>query len=199
MPSPFDSQFWLSEEALLWEAASGLYLSALFSGMDGGINTLPPELQTLLDYDVLNTDALKFIEKYRYDLIKKITETTRTQVQEALSNWIRSGDPLSVLETTLTPIFGANRANMIAVTEITRAFAEGNAIAWKATGFVSQVKFNTSRDDKVCPYCSPLAGQIFDVDDYGHKPPIHVRCRCWNSPVVNVDAVMAQVERILNA
>ena len=194
----YDSQFWEEEESLLWEAMAGLYLSALLDGMEGGINALPPELQPLVNFDVLNSDALRFAKDYRYSLIRDITETTRNQVREAVTNWIQSGDPLSVLEAQLAPIFGSNRANMIAVTEVTRAFAEGNALAWQSTGFVSKVRFNTSRDDRVCPYCSPLAGEVFDVDDYGHKPPIHVRCRCFNTPVVDVDAVTAQVERVLN-
>ncbi len=198
MANLLSSEFWNGEEALLWEALAGVYISALLAGMDGAVEQLPLELQALVNYDDLNTEALRFIRQYRFNLIRGINETTRRQVQEALTNWIQSGDPLSVLEDALAPIFGSVRANMIAVTEITRAFAEGNALAWKATGFVSEVRFNTARDDKVCPFCSPLDGKTFPVDDYGHKPPIHVRCRCWNSPVVNVDDVLAQAERILN-
>lgn len=196
--SIYDADFWEEEEALLWEVMVGLYLAALLYGMEGGIDELPLDLQPLVNFDVLNTDALRFAKDYRYSLIRDITETTRNQVRDAVTTWIQSGDPLSVLETQLAPIFGANRANMIAVTEVTRAFAEGNALAWQSTGFINKVRFNTSEDDRVCPFCSPLAGEVFDVDDYGHKPPIHVRCRCFNTPIVDLDAVAEKVERILN-
>lgn len=198
MPSLFDSQFWQSEEAALWEALSSLYLSALFAGMEGGVDILPPELQALVDFDVLNNDALKFARQYRYDLISKINETTRTQVQEALTSWISSGDPLSVLESQLAPIFGKVRAQMIAVTEVTRVFAEGNTSAWNSTGFVDSFSWETARDERVCLLCSPRAGQIYKLNDPGQRPPIHVRDRCWMRPVVNVDLVNKQIERILN-
>jgi SPP1 gp7 family putative phage head morphogenesis protein len=198
MPSLFDSQFWQSEEAALWESLSGLYLSALFAGMEGGVDILPPELQTLVNFDALNHDALDFASKYRYELISKINETTRTQVQEAITKWISSGDPLSVLENQLAPIFGKVRAQMIAVTEVTRVFAEGNISAWNSTGFVDSFSWETARDERVCPICTPRAGQIYKLTDSSNKPPGHVRCRCWIRPVVNVDLVNKQVERILN-
>lgn len=198
MPSLFDSQYWREEEDALWEAVSAVYLASLFAGMEGGLDILPPELQTLVNFDVLNTDALRYAKQYRFSLISKINNTTREQTQQAITDWIQSGSSLDVLESQLEPIFGETRAQMIATTEVTRIFAEGNAAAWQSTGFVNEVQFNTAEDDRVCPYCSPLAGEVFDVDDYGHKPPIHVNCRCWNSPIVSVEDVTAQVERILN-
>lgn len=198
MPNPFDPKFWQDEEDLMWEAITSLYLSALFAGVDGGIDALPPEAQALVDFDVINTNALKQAQEYRYDLIKGINDTTRKQTQEAMANWVKSGDSLDVLESSLASVFGEKRAEMIAATETTRIFSEGNALAWQSTGFVNQVRFNTSEDDSVCPYCSPLDGQVFDVDDYGHKPPIHASCRCWNTPVVDVDSVLAEVEAELN-
>lgn len=198
MVGVFDSQFWESEEALLWEAIAALYLSMLLSGMEGGIDILPSELQTLVNFDVLNTDAIEFAQRYRYDLISKINATTRTQVQEAVSNWVRSGDSLKVLESQLAPIFGKNRAARIASTETTRAFFEGNKSAWESTGFVTEYRFNTAVDDRVCPLCSPRDGMIYKLGGF-EAPPIHVGCRCFATPVVNVDAVAAQVEQILNA
>ena len=120
------------------------------------------------------------------------------QVQEAMASWIQSGDPLSALENTLGPIFGTVRAQMIAATEITRIFAEANSKAWSSTGFVNKVQWQTARDERVCPICGPKAGQLYDVGDSGNRPPAHIRCRCWLQPVVDVEAVGAQVERILN-
>lgn len=198
MPSLFDSKFWKDEEDALWEAMAGLYVSAYLAGIDGGVNALPPELQPLVDFDLLNTNALDFAKKYRYDLISGINDTTRRQVQDAMTEWIKSGDPLPVLQKTLAPIFGKARANMIAVTEITRIFAEGNTAAWASTGFVTSNRWMTGRDDKVCPICRPRAGQVYPINDMANRPPAHIRCRCWLQPVVDVALVQKQIERILS-
>jgi len=198
MATPFSSEFWDDEEDYMWEALSALYLSILFAGMNSGVTALPPELQTLVDFDVLNTNALRLAKEYRYELIKGITDTTRKQVQDAMSDWIRSGDPLKVLEDALTPIFGEVRANMISATEVTRIYAKANASAFESTGFVNMVKWMTNQDDRVCPICAPLDGQHFDPADINALPPAHVNCRCWIQPVVDVDAVKREAERILN-
>jgi len=198
MATPFDTSFWDDEEDLLWEVLGSVYLSILFAGMQSGVGALPPELQTLVNFDVLNTNALKLAKEYRYDLIKGITDTTRKQVQTAMSDWIRNGDPLNVLEDALNPIFGQVRAQMISATEVTRIYAQANASAFESTGFVNQVKWNTNQDDRVCPICAPLDGQLFDPNNIAELPPAHVNCRCWIQPVVDVDAVQREAERILN-
>lgn len=196
MSSVYSQDFWDDEEDLLWLALSSLFVSVVIKGMAEGIAALPPEIQPLVNWDVLNTNAIRYAKAYRYDLIKKINDTTRKQVQEAMTDWIRSGDPLSVLEDTLAPIFGQIRAEMIAATEITRIFAEANSAAWTSTGFVNQVKWNTAQDERVCPICGPKSDELFDMD--GEKPPAHVRCRCWLTPVVDVASVGSIAEGILN-
>ena len=195
--NPFGFEFWRAEEALLWEALAGMFLTSYLEASEGGVNTLPESLQPLVNFDVLNTAALRFANEYRYDWISKINETTRKQVQEAMANWIQSGDPLSVLESTLAPIFGSVRAEMIAATEITRIFSLANQAAWQSTGFVNQMKFNTAVDDRVCPICGPKQGAIMPLGS-DQAPPLHVRCRCYLTPIVDVDAVAAEAGRILN-
>lgn len=197
MPTPLESQFWEEEADAMYEEMLALFLSAFVAGMEGGTETLPPNIQPLVNPNVFNQAAIDYARSYRYSYIQDITNTTRTQTQDAISSWLLSGQPLDVLEQQIAGIFGEARAAMISATEVTRVVAEGNAVAWKSTGFVEQVRFNTSADDKVCPYCSPLNGEVFDVDDYGHKPPIHVGCRCWNTPVVDLDLVNRQLDEVL--
>lgn len=194
----FDAQYWLDEEDAFWVELSSLYLAALFAGIDGGIDTLPTDLQGLVDFDTLNTNALRLAQEYRYDLIKGINETTRKQVQEATANWVKSGDPLNVLETQLTPIFGETRAAQIAATETTRVFADGNITAWENSGFVHQWQWMTDKQD-VCPICASLDGEVFDVADIDARPPAHPNCHCYPQPIVDVESVLSQVEDVLNA
>lgn len=197
MPTPLDNSYWDNEESALWQAVVTIFVDAVTEAIQGAIALLPANLAVLVDYDLVNKAALDYARKYRYELIKGINDTTRKQVQELMSDWILSGDPLPVLEAKLGPIFGRIRAQMIASTEITRIFADANTAAWKATGFVSQNRWMTSKDDKVCPICKPRDGQVYALDDTSHRPPGHIRCRCWLLPVVDEKAVSEKIAGIL--
>jgi SPP1 gp7 family putative phage head morphogenesis protein len=192
----FDNEYWNEEADSLWEELAEVILGALLYGVTSGVDTLPPSTQTLVKFDDINSALIDYANRYNYSWIRDITETTRKQVQRLVSDWVASGSPLSVLEAQLEPLFGERRAEQIAITETTRIVAEGNTETWRSTGLVEQVRFNTVEDDRVCEFCSPLDGQVFDVDDYGHKPPIHVGCRCFETPVLSEEAFERQLERI---
>jgi SPP1 gp7 family putative phage head morphogenesis protein len=199
VPTPLDSQFWQDEEGELWAALIALYVNTLTAGMEGGIDALPPDLQPLVDVNEFNRHAAEYARQYRYELIKGINDTTREQVQTLMREWVLSNEPLSALEAKLKPIFGKVRAEMIAATEVTRIFQSANQMAWSSTGFVRQVKWQTSVDSRVCPICAPRHGTLLPLDDTSGHPPGHIRCRCWTLPVVDEDAVAEQIERILNS
>lgn len=191
MPTPFDAQFWEEEEQALYEDLLPLLLAGFALGLDGGTEILPSNIQPLVNPTLFNQAAIKAAREYRYNQIKGITDTTRKQVQEAMVDWIRSGQSLDVLEQTMAGIFGTARAARIAATEVTRAFSIGNQAAWESTGFVSQVEWMTSNDEKVCPICSEREGERFGVEDTDAFPPnsSHPGCRCWTQPVLDMDAV----------
>lgn len=195
---PLDNDFWNNEAGELWNILVSVFVDTLMDGVQGGVDALPPDIAILLDFDVVNQAAIDYAKQYRYEWISGIVDTTRTQVQSLISDWILSGDPLPVLETQLEPLFGKIRAQMIASTEVTRIFAEANQRVWQSTGFISMMSYRTSVDDRVCPICSPLEDVEMPLND-NRAPPRHPRCRCWLQPIVNVDAVLAQTERILNA
>jgi SPP1 gp7 family putative phage head morphogenesis protein len=126
------------------------------------------------------------------ELVRGITDTSRRFVTQAIADWIQSGQPLDKLVEVLRPMYGPVRAEMIAATEVTRAYAEGNQVAWQESGVVAGMRWQSSRDELVCPICGPLHGQEvplgskFQHPESGQEyfPPAHVRCRCWIAPVV---------------
>lgn len=195
--SLFDSGFWEDEDSEFWDDVAEIILGSYALGIDGGIALLPINAQQLADFDKITAGVSKFARDYRYNWIKGITDTTRKQTQNAIADWIASGSPLSVLEATLEPIFGAARASRIATTEITRVFAEANHQAWESTGLVESMQFNTSEDDRVCEICEPHDGEHIGIGDIDSTPPLHVNCRCWLSPVVNENRFSEQLDEIL--
>ena len=150
-------------------------------------------------WDIVNEAAERFARTYAYSLVTGITETTRTRLQGQISEFVRNQETINQLARRIKPLFGDVRAKMIAVTETTRAFAEGNQIAWKESGVIEQKRWVTANDELVCPVCGPLHRQVVDIDDefevtYATKrglvtarfphPPAHVSCRCGMTPVI---------------
>jgi hypothetical protein len=113
-------------------------------------------LPTTVDWNLVNRNAAAWSRRYTYDLVSGVTDTTRGLLQKALSGWIEQPAPLSDLIKQIDGmgIFGPVRSRMIAVTEATRVYAEGNSLAWEAAG------------------AQPAA----------YKPPAHVNCRCYLQP-----------------
>ncbi len=199
MPNPFNDQYWDEAADDMYEELLPLFLAALAAGMDGGIDTLPPNIQPLVNPTRFNEAALRYSQEYRYTYIKGITDTTRRQVQEMMGEWIRSGQSLDVLESKLAVVFGEARAANIAATEVTRAFAQGNMASWESTGFVRSAVWMTSQDERVCPICSSHDGEHVGIGDIDASPPnsSHPGCRCWLQPEVDLELVNEQLDEIL--
>jgi len=195
--TPLQPSFWDNEENELWNILVSVFTDTMMDGIQGGTDALPADIAILMDFDFVNQAAIDYARQYRYEWISQINDTTRTQVQTLIGDWIQSGAPLPTLEAQLAPIFGSVRAQMIASTEVTRVFAEANQQTWSSTGFVSQMTYRTAVDDRVCPICSPLEGKEMQLHD-NEAPPRHPRCRCWLTPILDVEAVLRQTEQILN-
>ena len=172
------SDFWNDEAAHYWDEIAPISARVLSAGGQAGADALPAVARILLNWDVYNAAAVEYLHKYKLSWVSKINNTTRTRAITEIDEWIRAGEALPVLEARLTPIFGANRAGQIAVTEVTRLYSEGNQMAWKATGFVSGKSWRTANDEKVCPMCGPLHMQIVDIDDVYIQTPADIA----NSP-----------------
>lgn len=154
-----------------------------------------------LNYDLLNRFARDWAQTYSYNLITRINASTGQQVGHAVSGWMESGLHLDALIGQLEPTFGSVRAEMIASTETTRAFAEGTLLGYRQSGLVIGTEWKTARDSRVCEICGPLHGAIGDVNgNFRHpggvgkssrfegrpfRPPSHVRCRCSLAPIVD--------------
>lgn len=130
---------------------------------------------------------------YVDNVLTRMLISRTPQVRRIIAEWIGNQQPLSALVEQLTPMFGAERARMVAVTEVTRAYSEGNQVAWRAGGIIDRKRWETSADEHVCRVCAPLQGQEQPLDaDFQSEfqgvaggPPAHAGCRCWVTPVVD--------------
>jgi SPP1 gp7 family putative phage head morphogenesis protein len=191
-----DDLFWSAERQLLFDLLFPLLFGA---GVDGAQSSLDDliEIGIGVDWGLVNKAVRDWAKGYTFDLVRGITQTTREFLQSAEAEWIESGAPLDALIDQIAPMFGKTRAEMIAVTETTRCFAEGNLATWRQSGVVNKKVWMTAEDEIVCSICEPLGGMTVGLDENGFTteqggigltaPPAHVRCRCWLQPVVEVE------------
>lgn len=167
-----------------------------------------------LSYGPVNRFAVEWAQQYTFDLVSRIDESTGRQLGNAVAGWIQRGDALPSLVRDLEPLFGPVRAEMIASTETTRAFAEGSLIGYRQTPVVVGVEFLTAADERVCPICRPLNGERGNMEGQFVHPggegnatryegrtfivPCHVRCRCRLAPIVDT-VMVANILRINEA
>lgn len=162
--TPLELQFWEQEQEFLSSDFAPLIMETLLEGIDSGVVTLPDAIAQLVDWDVINTSALDFLDGYSFDTLTRINATTRNQVVAKIDRWIRAGESLPKLTAQLAPIFGEKRAEMIAATEVTRIYAEGNLMTWRSTGVVGGKRWMTAFDERVCPFCGPLHNTVVAID-----------------------------------
>ena len=144
-------------------------------------------IQFDIDYTMTNAEAASWATRYAGELIRGIDETTLETLRKAVSDFVDTPG-MTIADVMARLPYTERRARMIAVTEITRSYAEGQRIAGDALAEsfpgVPVVKtWWTNRDDRVCPVCGPLHGQTVDINNSfssgAIKPPVHPGCRCW--------------------
>ena len=132
-----------------------------------------------VDWAVVNQNAVNWARDYTFPLVQGINDHSRTALQSTVGAYYERGQTTGELVNRLSGIFGPTRAEMIAVTEITRAASEGERAMVRELnkqGVQMVPIWQTNNDSLVCPICGPRHGQ--EITD-GIYPPSHPRCRCW--------------------
>jgi SPP1 gp7 family putative phage head morphogenesis protein len=150
------------------------------------------------DWGLINEAARRWLNDYSFELVRGITNTTTSQLRGYIDEFIASPDAsIPQLSKRIDAIFGPVRGEMIAVTEVTRSFAQSQLETWNAVGVVERKRWNTANDALVCPICGPLNGQTANVNEPFpggiNAPPAHPRCRCWvTAEIVTPEAQTGQ-------
>ncbi|MEM5774739.1 MAG: phage minor head protein, partial [Anaerolineaceae bacterium] len=158
----------------------------IFAATDG-VEMFAGFLPFDIDYSLTNAEAASWATQYTGDLIKDIDTTTLKVLRESVTSFVDTpgmtiGDVMSRLP------YSERRARLIAVTEITNAYAAGeqmagDALAEQFPGVPVVKTWWTNQDDRVCPVCGPVHGQTVDINDAfsngRQKPSAHPGCRCW--------------------
>ena len=183
--------FWDIENQMLWDELSDDFVGVLIHAISGGIDRLTDGVGQLFDITETKDRIIDYARRYRNKWFSQINESSRKFVDKAIEDWLNSGDDIKELIKTLSDpergMFTKERAKLIAITEVTRLNAWGNALAWEESGAVREFRWNTANDERVCPVCGEREYRVFPLSFIEDNMPAHPRCRCWATPIVDVD------------
>lgn len=156
-------EFWLDER----DALLALLLPAVeeyaLAGVRYGAEKLA-QIGITVDYSLVHAPAIRWARQHTDALLERLNSTTQGSVGEVVANWLDTpGAMREELEARLLPLLNDNvaRAESVAVTEVTRAAAQGNYLVYQEAGITLPPLFDSGLGTQ----------QHF-------KPPGHPRCRC---------------------
>lgn len=166
-----------------WNETSTEYRDALYPLLEGifldGAAQLADETSIGVDWNLVNEAAARWARQYTYDLVTDINDKTRRALQEKIGGYYETPTGIGDLKDSLAKLFDARRAEMIAVTEVTRAASYGaqqTVAEIERNGIAMEMIFQTNNDSLVCPLCGPMNGKVITAAQF---PPLHPNCRCW--------------------
>jgi len=174
----FGDDFWQQERDELRAALLPLMVSVMLDGAQQGIEELGDHG---LGVDPLSVSGqtVAYATQITDELLDIIATSNRDGTGQIIAAWIDAGEPLPALIRRLERA-GIQNAELVGITEVTRAFSAGQRIAWDLSGFVTARIWKTVGDDAVCPICRPLDGRVvglydrfteFDIDANGNYVP----------------------------
>lgn len=132
-----------------------------------------------VDWDAVNTDAANWARAHSESILSDLFNRRYDFVNESVARYFEESWTISDLATRLRKWYDPVRAEMIAITETTRAVVEGERAIIRnlerESGQAMIPIWMTANDGRVCPICSPRDNQAITDGIY---PPAHPRCRC---------------------
>jgi len=143
----------------------------------------------------VSPNRVKLLAGRAYSELSGMTDKMATQMQRSLTDgFIRGESPRDIARQLVKDVDGLGRkqANMIASTEITRAYNEGQLDSMEELGVedvgvsvewrVSKQGVTVLGNPSPCPVCAPLNGIVLKISEARGLLPRHPHCRCSWTP-----------------
>lgn len=146
-----------------------------------------------------NADRVGLIYIRTYSKLKGITDAMENMISSSLAEGMAEGrNPYQIARILARRVDGAGfdlsikdkmgrqvsaiqRARTLARTEVIASHAEASLNTYESAGLQGvevEAEWSTAGDDRVCPLCAPLEGQIFTIAEARGMLPRHPQCRC---------------------
>ena len=171
------------ESDAFWDHARVMFLGATASVVResflAGIETMPSAFEP----GFIDQETLRITRDYTDEWWGRLEASTRRTLRQAIITWQTTGlgkRGLPDLIDAIEPLFGRKRAEAIAVTEVTRLFAEGSFANMRGSpAGIQKWHWQTAEDERVEGICiANSAGGPYPMGG-GPSFPGHVRCRCY--------------------
>ncbi len=190
-PARVPAEFWLAVDSAALTALEPLITEMARASAESLAEKSAGDLT--INWALVNQRAEAWAAQYTFSLVKNITARSQQELQRLLSNFFKSPEQdLQALAAEIAKLFGPVRGETIAISEVTRAAAEGEGV------LIAEIRLDnpdaliaefwqTSRDEIVCKaICIPLNGVRGDGHGNFKHPktgviyrfPAHPRCRC---------------------
>lgn len=143
----------------------------------------------------VHADALGILYTRNFTELEGISEAMDQQISRELVDGFAQGWNPRKMATEINDRVdnvGLTRARTLARTETINAHAEGTLnryqdIMGPDAAVTIRAEWSTAGDDRVCPICISLEGEIFSLEEARGLIPIHPNCRCAWLPVTSAD------------
>lgn len=182
------------ETAMLSGAAQGIVqIESPKAGLIADVNTAAQNYASKRAAEMI---GMKYNEDGKLvrnpDARWSISSTTRQQIRKIIADSFTEEKSLSDIKAAIRDalrkeaehggIFSADRASMIARSEIMRAQAGGNFTVWRDSGLVKSIRWLGALDEKECAVCMGNDNQVIKIGQHFNSgvqyPPDHPNCRC---------------------
>jgi hypothetical protein len=147
-----------------------------------------PSVKIDFKFDSRQEASIDWADRHSAELIDGISETSREAINNAVAEYLETGDFKELRDEILAAVGDSERADRIARNEPMVAVHEGQRAAWQQAIDDGLLPENSVRewivvgDDKVCPVCQGLEGKTAALGEEYEEgiegPPAHVMCRC---------------------
>ncbi len=172
----FDDSWSVEEENL-----SNSFLEFYMSASGFARSNVAKELKIRITTDFINPDMQHYLQKQAADRVTGINETTkdllRRELNQAYTNQESVPEWKARIERILDCEVPKGRAEMIARTELAWGYSRNLLATYNEVG-VSRVQWLSVLDNRTCPECRRLHGEIMTLSEAEEMHPRHPRCRC---------------------
>lgn len=168
-----------------WDIFKAALVAALLLSLGGAaedIGSVEDQVWQSRGQDQFQFDPDAVVQAYQTRIgrnVSGIADDTLAGVQTAIAAWYISDKPFSDLVDELSGYFDANRAALIASTEVSNLTSQITLEAMNFFGLTDGV-YDEILDERTCQFCEDIHGTDYHVGD--DMPPHHPACRGTITP-----------------